>query len=270
MTNWYIGTMGFSYGDWQGPFYPTGLPARSYLSHYANHFNAVEIDSTFYGVPRGDVVARWREITPPEFRFCAKVPRTVTHELGLKGVGAREVLSAFLDSLGALEGKLGVVLIQLPPSFTTQEADTLADFLADLPDAPRFAVEVRHSSWHVPATAELLRKHGVCWAATDYRDLPARVHLTAPFLYLRWIGWHGRYPSHEEERVDRTERLQAWVDRLLGYADRVDAVFGFTNNDYAGHAPATANRVKSLLGLPTENLAPPRQGRLFDDLSQED
>jgi uncharacterized protein YecE (DUF72 family) len=263
MTEWYLGTMGFSYQDWSGPFYPSNLPPGKYLGYYSGIFNAVEVDSTFYGVPRKQVVARWHAVTPHDFQFALKIPRTVTHELGLAGVGSRDVTAEFLDVVRGLKEKLGVVLIQLPPGFHRDQFSVLGRYLAGLPDDVRFAVEFRHRSWLHPETGALLRGHGVCWAATDYRDFPREIHITCDFLYIRWIGWHGQYPSHEKEREDLTEQLEDWGGRILPVQDRLESVYGFTNNDYAGHAPATCNRFKSIVGLSTQPLTPPRQGRLF-------
>jgi uncharacterized protein YecE (DUF72 family) len=106
----------------------------------------------------------------------------------------------------------------------------------------RVAIEFRHSSWFTPQTAELPRRRGVGWAATEYPRLPRQIHLTASFLYVRWIGRHGSYDHHNHERVDKTPELQAWLNEILAYSTQVDSIYGFFNNDYAGFAPGTCNR----------------------------
>jgi uncharacterized protein YecE (DUF72 family) len=261
MADWHLGTMGFSYKDWSGPFYPPKMPARDYLAHYARYFNAVEIDSTFYGVPRAETVRRWRRVTPEGFRICAKLPRSITHEQKL--FGAAEELEEFLRVMRQLEDRLGVLLVQLPPSFTALERPALEGFLEILPRDLHFAVEVRDASWYTDSTAELLTAHGVAWAATEYEDLPIRIDVTAPFLYVRFIGRHGRFETHEQERLDVDTQLAWWREKLTAAAGQVENIFGFFNNDYAGFGAGTAQRFKGLLGLPAEPLTPPQQPRLF-------
>jgi uncharacterized protein YecE (DUF72 family) len=257
--------MGFNYADWKGPFYPADLPTRSQLNYYSRYFNAVEIDSTFYGTPRLTSVQAWAAATPPEFRFALKAPKLVTHELALEG--AEAVMASFVETAQALGERLGVILFQFAPSFRAEAQATLARFLATLPAGPRYAVEFRHLSWHEPrrGVAALLREHGVAWAATQMPRLPDTVQVTAPFIYVRWVGKHGSFPHHTEERIDRGEELRGWQARLAAAlaAQPVEAVYGFFNNDYAGFAPATARRFMAQLGLDDETPAPPVQGRLF-------
>jgi uncharacterized protein YecE (DUF72 family) len=261
MTNYYLGTMGFSYKDWSGPFYPEKLPARDYLSYYARHFNAVEIDSTFYGIPRRDYVLRWGRVVPEDFQICAKLPKSITHDQKLFNVEAE--LNEYVNVMRLLEDRLGVLLVQLPPSFTAVERLALENFLKLLPKDLRFAVEVRDSSWYNGDTAELLASYGVAWAATEYEDLPIRINTTAPYLYVRFIGRHGRFPTHEIERLDVDRQLIWWRDRLEEAADKVETIYGFFNNDYAGFGAGTAYRFKKMLGLPVEPFDPPHQPSLF-------
>lgn len=261
--------MGFSYADWNGVFYPPELPSRDYLSYYSRIFNAVEIDSTFYGTPRASSVQRWNAATPEAFRFSLKIPRQITHEMGLVGVEGE--LGRFIDTVRELGDKLGVILFQFPPSFTNQQLPILQACLEGLPTDLRFAVEVRHPSWYStqqpgqePGLAERLRQYGVAWAATQYPDLPAVIYPTAPFLYIRWIGQHGSFEQHTSERIDRQAQLAEWLGLIEAQAPGMEALFGFFNNDYAGFAAATANRFKELAGLAVQPFTPPQQPRLFD------
>jgi uncharacterized protein YecE (DUF72 family) len=264
-----IGTMGFSYSDWKGVFYPLEMKPRSYLGYYSRIFNAVEIDSTFYGTPRLETVQRWAAVTPEDFKFCLKVPREITHEAGLEGV--RAPLNQFLQVVSTLGDKLGALLFQFPPSFQAARLPVLQRFLPLLTDEFRFALEVRHPSWYtakVPGSdelklAEALRKSNVCWAATDYPGLPPTVIRTTDFLYLRWIGQHGSYQNHDHERIDLSDRLKSWWRLIQSQLGDLSALYGFFNNDYAGFAAGTANRFKGIVGLPVEPLKPPQQGRLF-------
>lgn len=261
MSEWLLGTMGFGYKDWGGGiFYPVGLHSGDYLAYYSRSFNAVELDTTFYGVPKLAKVKQWANSVPDQFVFCAKLPRMLTHEKALRGVQGE--LDEFVDAMRHLGEKLGVILIQLPPSFTLSEEKYLAEFLEVLPTDIRFAVEFRNASWLVPKIEQLLKSHQVCWATTEYPNLPNQVKQTSDFLYLRWIGQHGTYDRHTYERVDKTSQLVWWKDQIQPYLDRAGCVYGFFNNDYAGYAVGTCNKFKKILGLPT---SPERvtQGRLF-------
>lgn len=261
MISYCIGTMGFAYKQWIGPFYPAGMAARSYLAHYSQYFNTVEIDSTFYGMPSAASVERWAAVTPDDFTFCLKTPRAITHELRL--VEAYQPMKEFLEVAGRLGNKLGVILLQFPPDFTHDYFSTLLAFLKSLPTGQRFAVEFRHRSWDTPGTATLLERYQVCWVSADYIYMPLAVRRTADFLYLRFIGPRGRFPSKDRELVDRTADLEQWRQRLQPHLDGVDAVYGFFNDDYSGHSPATCNGFKSVLGLPKKEIRQLRQGRLF-------
>ena len=127
LTDWYLGTVGFSYKDWDGVFYPQGAPARSYLAHYSQIFNAVELDSTFYGTPPAERVRQWAVTVPPSFKFCPKTPRQITHDMRLINTG--DLMQAYLETMQLLNEHLGPILIQLPPSFAAAEFDTVDKFL---------------------------------------------------------------------------------------------------------------------------------------------
>lgn len=261
--NWHIGTMGFSYKDWEEVFYPAKLTSKDYLTYYSRIFNAVEIDSSFYGTPKVTSMAQWMAKTPPDFTFCLKVPKVITHDAGLVNAGG--LMDEFLTAVRTLGEKLGVLLFQFPPSFGVDRFTILSTFLATLPDDLRFAVEVRQRTWYTAEneTADMLRRHGVAWASTQYAGLPARLHVSAPFLYIRWIGKHGAFEHHRMEQIERGEDLRRWWAALQEPVARVDDVFGFFNNDYAGFGPATANRFKEIAGLPRAILQGGVQGRLF-------
>jgi uncharacterized protein YecE (DUF72 family) len=261
MTNWYLGTMGFSYADWAGPFYPETLAQGKYLGYYSRFFNAAEIDSTFYGTPRLTTVKRWLAATPADFRFCLKTPRTITHEKSLQS--AHLDMAEFLTVVRELKEKLGVILIQLPPSFGIDQFDVLNTFLKELPTDLRFAVEFRHASWHRSQTEDLLRSHKVCWAATEYPNLPRGAKRTTDFIYFRLIGRHGQFSHHDREQIDRSANLHWWHQHLRTHLTHVDAVYGFFNNDYAGFGPGSCNQFKTLAGLDAPKLQPPQQQRLF-------
>jgi uncharacterized protein YecE (DUF72 family) len=261
--------MGFGYKAWQGVFYPKGLTGPQQLAYYAERFSAVEMDSTFYATPAGANVERWAAITPPHFVICPKAPREITHELRLTGTGASTEL--FLTTMRLLGEKLGPIVFQFPPDFKLNERDALRAFLLQLPKDLRFAVEFRHRSWVTPETAELLRQFQVCWVAADYIYLPKEIVPTTDFLYLRFLGRHGRFAKRiaegavEESRevVNRMPELERWQSQIQAHLEQVNVVYAFFNDDFAGFSPGSANRFKKMVGLETVEIGLPEQGKLF-------
>ena len=261
MAEWHLGTMGFSYKQWIGPFYPDGLPARLHLTYYAERLNALEMDSTFYGTPTETAVQRWASATPVGFKICPKMPRVITHEKRL--VDADGLTGEFLQSMRLLGGKLGPILIQFPPNFTMAEVSALINFLPRLPHDLRFVVEFRHRSWDTTETAVLLQTYNICWAAVDYIYLPRRIVQTTNFLYLRFLGPRGRFPTKDREMVDRTADLEQWWRYLQPHLDRSRFIYAFFNDDYSGFSPQTCNRFKEIVGIEPGEIRPMQQGRLF-------
>ena len=257
MEQWYLGTIGYSYKDWVGTFYPTGLPQRSYLPYYCNYFNSVELDTTFYSIPQPNTVQSWFTMSPVEFRFCIKTPRRITHELGLNNV--QGLMNEFLDSLYPLRKKLGVILIQLPPNFSQANYYVLSKFLASLPKTHQYAIEFRHASWYNEKTVQLLSQYQVCWVASDFPHLPKEIIPTSDFLYIRWIGVNGLYTHHSYEREDKTDELRRWLDSLLNVSPQISNIYGYFNNDYAGFAAGTCLRFKQIAGIGNDDVAPPYQ-----------
>ncbi|MCA9933705.1 MAG: DUF72 domain-containing protein [Ardenticatenaceae bacterium] len=262
MTDWYLGTMGFAYEQWRnGVFYPAGMQPRQYLGYYAERFNAVEMDSTFYATPTEKTVQRWMQVTPPEFKISPKVPRRITHELRLHD--AQGSFVTFLETMRLLGSNLGPIVLQFPPDFAFDSVGALIEFLPLLPKDLRFAIEFRHPSWHRPETAVLLSQHHLCWVAADYIHLPKKLHRTTDFIYLRFIGPHGQYATKDREMVDKTADLQAWYTQIQPHLEEVTAVYAFFNNDYAGFSPATCNKFKRVVGMEPGEIRPLQQGRLF-------
>jgi uncharacterized protein YecE (DUF72 family) len=266
MPDWRLGTMGFSYDDWSGPFYPKGLPAGDRLAFYARHFNSVELDTTFHAIPDAARMRKWADAVPDDFTFCAKVPRAVTHDL--PGPQSHDAMRRFLDVTREMERKLGAVLLQFAPQYT---ADRFGDLEALLvaarqhsPDV-RLAVELRNRSWGNRRTLDLLKAYNCCLVFAEYLARPGKVLLTSDYLYIRWIGEHGRYPAHTEEVDEMNESLAWWKEELLRVASQVQTIHGFFNNDYTGYSIPTCNRFKRMLGLPVVE-PPPRekQGSLFE------
>jgi len=261
MAAWHFGTMGFSYKQWVGPFYPDGLPARLHLTYYAERLNALEMDSTFYGMPTETAVQRWASATPDGFKICPKMPRVITHDKRLVDTDA--LTSEFLERMRLLGDRLGPILIQFPPNFTMAEVSALINFLPQLPHDLRYVVEFRHRSWDKTETAVLLQTYNVCWAAVDYIHMPRRIVQTTDFLYLRFLGPRGRFPTKDREMVDRSEDLEKWWQKLQHHLDQLKLIYAFFNDDYSGFSPQTCNRFKEIIGIEPGEIRPIQQGRLF-------
>ena len=253
MATIHIGTQGWSYADWVGSFYPPGAKQEDWLPFYGRVFDTVELDTTFYHPPRPSVVRSWARHSPEGFRFSAKVPQRITHESRLSNMGER--LKEFVDALAPLEAKLGPLLVQLPAEFERDPGTegVLDRFLASAPREIQLAVEFRHASWHVAKTSDLLRRHHAALAWTEWRDLPRVSEVTADFLYLRWLGDRREIARYDRVQVNRGAEFARWQTDLERALPEVREVYGYFNNHWAGHSPASANEMKTRLGLATVN-----------------
>src|ERR1051325_1921969 len=162
--NFYVGTSGFSYKEWKGSFYPEDLPEKQMLRFYGEQFRSVEINNTFYRMPKDSVVQAWAAEVPPDFRFVLKASQRITHMHRLKDAG--DSVAYFLNVAGALKEHLGPVLFQLPP-FLKKDVSRLRDFLKLLPSQVRSAIEFRHESWFDPEVFALLREHRSAMCIAD-------------------------------------------------------------------------------------------------------
>jgi len=266
----HIGSCAWTYDDWRGPFYPADLPTGRWLHLYAQIFRAVEVDSTFYAVPPPETVAHWLEATPAEFRFTCKAPKSITHQKRLRDCG--ELLSEFLEALRPLKPKLGPVLFQMPPSFAPEKsATTLRDFLGELPQGWRFAIEFRHEGWHQPRFVKMLEDHGVCWTWGDLTSVEDQARgpfeflpETANFLLVRLMGdLKNKYVGSGQRRFrytktmwPRTGAVESWAVRLKKHLETVSDIYVSVSNHFEGFAPATMRRLAESLG--EEVALPPR------------
>jgi uncharacterized protein YecE (DUF72 family) len=251
MPDLYLGTQGWSYDSWVGSFYPPGTPSNGYLAHYATQFGTVELDTTFYAVPRASTIAGWREHTPESFRFAAKFPQYITHEKQL--VDCREAAFTFLEAMTGLDQKLGPLLLQMPPSFSSGQMAALAAFLQLLPTGFRYALEVRHRSWlakeALPGLVSLLQRQGVALCLVQHAWMPRLDEVTAPFAYIRWLGRRQDIPDDDYSavRINRDAQLDAWAEQVARYLRGGTAVYGYFNNHYQGHSPASVHALQARL-----------------------
>lgn len=263
----YVGTMGWNYPDWMGVFYPANTPLRDSLTAYSRTFSSVEIDSTFYGTPREAQVVRWHQMTPPDFVFCPKVPRLITHDMALKEVDAP--LAEFLRVMENLKEKRGAILFQFPPTFTRADLPQLEALLPKLEElgmgGERFAMEFRHRSLIGEDVSALLSEHNIALASADIVNMPRRFEVTTDFIYMRLIGKHGAYNHHKHTQTDKSEFVERWAGVLRSQHERFERAYVFCNNDYEGYSPATCNRLKAALGLPVIEPVVEVQGSLFQE-----
>jgi len=226
-----VGTSGYRYEHWRGSFYPRELPLRAWFEHYAEHFDTVEINNTFYRLPAAHTFESWHDQAPPGFRYALKFSRYGTHLKHLRDPAGP--LEAFLDGAERLKSHLGPILVQLPPHWGA-DPGRLDAFLREAPRRHRFAVEVRDPSWLCREVYDVLRAHRAALVIHD--GLEGRSHpvvRTADWIYLRFHGdgYAGTYSP--QALGGQARRIRRWL------AEGHD-VYAYFNNDLGGHAPRDA------------------------------
>jgi len=225
----YLGCTGWSMKEWVGKVYPKGTPAKGYLSVYGEQFNTIELNTTHYRIPTAEQVGKWLDQTPEDFRFCPKVPQTISHRRDL-GIGGQP-LAQFSHAMDLLGERLGCCFIQLPPYFGHDRLDLLEQFLKGWPDHHSLAVEVRHESWfeqpgHLEDFLQLLETYGKAAVITDVagrRDV-AHMGVTGATTMIRFVG-NGLHPT-DYQRIDN------WIQRLRSWAGQ-----GVQNIYFFPHEP---------------------------------
>jgi len=236
-----VGCSGWNYEHWRnGVFYPPRCPPRLWLDYYARHFETVEVNATFYRLPKRDVVANWVRTSPPGFLFAVKMSRYITHLKRLLDLDAG--VRRFYERIEPLarSPKLGPVLWQLPANFRRDD-ERLAGALAKLPPG-RHCFEFRHESWFAPEVYELLRRHEVALVIGDTPKRPFQSHeLTADWTFIRFHeGTRGRFSNYSESE------LEEWAQRIERWAASGD-VYAYFNNDRNGYAVRNALWLKERL-----------------------
>ena len=260
MLEFRIGTIGFSYPGWKGPFYPDGTRPEGFLAAYAQAFDTVELDTTFHAVPRRDKVAAWASAVPQDFRFCVKTPREITHDTLLEeGISP---MRDFLAIISELKEKLAIVLLQFPPIFDASRSGALERFLDRLPSDLRYAIEFRNRTWETAKTLKIFRDRQIAWVAADWLGTLRWPPVTTDFVYLRLRGEREKFPKDTHEQLDVSARLDWWSQQIGEATQKISTAWIFTANDYAGHAPATAKRLQKMAGIEKGHAA--GQGILFD------
>lgn len=237
MSNAFVGTSGWSYPHWQDVFYPDGLSQSKWLEHYAQFFNCVELNVTFYRLVQKKTFHNWYKRTPDKFYFVAKGSRFITHIKKLKGIG--ESLALFIDNAKGLKEKLSAVLWQFPPGFK-RDLKRLETFLKLLKKTKiRQAFEFRHQTWFDREVYALLKKYNACLCIAHSGHFPCVREITADFVYLRFHGGESLYSSDYSDR-----ELKEWSD--FAKSTKKD-IFAFFNNDAYGYAVKNALKFRGLL-----------------------
>jgi uncharacterized protein YecE (DUF72 family) len=231
--NFYVGTSGYSYKEWKGTFYPEKLPDKQMLHFYGERFRAVEINNTFYRMPKAAVLEGWANEVPADFKFVLKASQRITHMQRLKDAG--DSVKYLLDVAGVLKERLGPLLFQLPPNLK-KNLPLLDEFLDYLPAERRAAFEFRHASWFEDDVFALLRQHNAALCLAEAEDgVEVPFVSTADWGYLRL-----RRPDYGDAE------LTAWLNRIRQQAWQ--DVFVFFKHEDEGKGPQMAKRFLELAG----------------------
>lgn len=235
-----IGTSGWVYDHWKGVFYPEGLAQEEQLPFFAQTFDTVEINYSFYRLPDEETVKSWAGKVPKGFLFSPKASRYITH---MKKLLDPEVpVAGFLDRMALLGAKLGPVLFQLPPAWHVN-ADRLAHFVHILPKRHRYVFEFRHASWYTDAVYDILEEGGCGFCIHDNQDAASPEKLTAEFTYVRF---HGKRGGNDGKYTRRD--LEACASKIARWAEDGIDVYCYFNNDWKGYAVENARELQELAG----------------------
>ncbi|RTL61162.1 MAG: DUF72 domain-containing protein [Hyphomicrobiales bacterium] len=235
-----IGTSGWTYEGWRGPFYPEEVAKKNWLSWYADKFATTEINGSFYRTPSEEAVRAWRRETPPDFVFAWKASKFITNWKRLQETCENSI--ALLQSRVKLLGpKLGPILFQLPRNFEA-DRERLARFITMLPARRRYAFEFRHASWYEAPILDVLRDNDIALCISDHHHAPSPWIATASLVYVRGHGPGGRYRDNYPEAT-----LQAWKRRIRRWQAEGRQVSVYFDNDEKSAAPTDAERLVSAL-----------------------
>lgn len=225
---YYIGCSGWNYNHWAGLFYPTALSKSKWLAHYASIFNTVEINATFYRQFKDSTYQSWYNKVHRNFCFSVKISKYITHIKRL--INAENEICTAVASAALLKEKLGVILIQLPPSLKFDE-NVVAEFFSSLPENVRYTIEARHQSWISDNAFSLMKKYNVAWCISDTAGrYPYCEEITANFIYIRLHGSTKLYASNYSAK-----ELHQWAEKILAWNKLTYCYFDNDFNAYAAH-----------------------------------
>src|SRR3954447_4160573 len=231
-VNILVGTSGYNYPEWRGTFYPEKFPTSKMLAYYAERFNTVEVNYTFYRIPTEALLAGWGAGTPEAFVFTLKAPRRITHDSKLKNVA--DLTQTFCKTAAALGDKLGVLLFQLPPT-TKRDDSVFRAFLETIPEGTRAAFEFRHASWHDDAVFDALRRRNLALCVADSEKMSTPVVATADYGYFRL----------RDEGYQAAD-LHRWATVIRGLTGVTDA-FVYFKHEEEGKGPEFARELEQAL-----------------------
>jgi uncharacterized protein YecE (DUF72 family) len=235
----HIGTSGWHYGHWRGPFYPEDLGSEGFLEFYAHRFHTVEINNSFYQLPSEQALKNWRDLAPPGFIFAAKGSRFITHMKKLKD--PERSLAPFLERIVLLKEKLGPILFQLPPRWHFNES-RLAAFLQALPGGYRYTLELRDQSWINARALDLLAQFNAAFCIYELDGYLSPREVTADFVYIRLHGPAGPYQGQYDRQT-----LAGWAGAISTWSGEGREVFCYFDNDEAGYAAQDALQLQDML-----------------------
>lgn len=215
------------------------------LAYYRERFDTVELNNSFYHLPKKSSLESWRDSTPAGFRFAAKGSRFLTHMKKLKD--PEQGLKKFLDAVEVLEHKLGPILFQLPPNWEL-DLDRLANFLSFLPREHRYAFEFRNATWSVPETYDLLARYNIAYCVFHLAGMHSRIRVTADFAYVRLHGPGGKYQGSYSDAA-----LIEWAERIAAWRRELKTIYVYFDNDDAGYAAQNALRLKEMITAPVDS-----------------
>ena len=235
----HIGTSGWSYDHWRGPFYPESLSDEKWLEYYAAYLHSVEINNSFYQLPGEKTLQHWYKAVPENFIFTVKASRYITHMKKLKNPA--KSLSTFLSRISVLDNKLGPVLFQLPPRWHFN-AGRLAAFLDMLSDEFSYAFEFRDHGWHNPQTYDLLAQQGAAFCIYELDGFLSPREVTANFVYVRLHGPDGSYQGSYDNHI-----LSGWAGAFTSWLSAGQDIYCYFDNDQDGYAVQNARSLQSML-----------------------
>lgn len=235
----HIGTSGWHYAHWKGPFYPEGSRPQDFLAYYVEHFSTVEINNSFYKLPSLDTMEAWRDAVPEHFRFAVKANRFITHMKKLKD--PEQPLHNFYERVAGLGARCGPILFQLPPRWRFN-LKRFEYFLGSLSTEYLHAFEFRDVTWYDPRALDLLERHGAAFCIYDLAGHTSPIYTTAPFVYVRL---HGPGDAYQGSYSD--ESLAEWAVRFKAWSDEKRDVYCYFDNDQAGYAVANALQLQEMV-----------------------
>lgn len=241
-NNIFIGTSGWMYEHWQDVFYDRSLAKEKWLSYYARFLNTVEINTSFYGLPKLQTFEKWESKAPVNFLFAVKANRFITHVKKLKD--PEESLEKFMENVKGLKEKLGPILFQLPPGWNSdyERLQNLLQILSAKYKAYEFAFEFRNQTWINEKIDELLQKHNAAFCIYDLAGYLTPLKVTANFVYIRLHG-----PADAYEGNYSLEILKHWKERIVNWTNQGKKVYCYFDNDQAGHAVQNALALRDVL-----------------------